>query len=200
MRLPSQPLATPRVLGFTSAVAIVMGNMIGSGVFLLPASLAAYRGREPDWVDHLDRRIGVLAFVFARLAGFDPQRGSLRLSAPRVRRPRRIPRRVGLLDPDLDDNAALAVALVEYLNPFVPVDRPRPGAAASMAVGVVWLSNPVHFAAVRDAGRVQLVTTALKILPLVVRRLRRPPGLRPVPLRWPAVPGRPRELSAPPSR
>src|SRR6476620_5957813 len=34
----------PRVLGFWAAVSIVMGNMIGSGVFLLPASLAASRG------------------------------------------------------------------------------------------------------------------------------------------------------------
>ena len=29
-----------RKLGFFMAVALVMGNMIGSGVFLLPASLA----------------------------------------------------------------------------------------------------------------------------------------------------------------
>ena len=34
--------APPRVLGFWAAVSLVMGNMIGSGVFLLPASLAAY--------------------------------------------------------------------------------------------------------------------------------------------------------------
>ena len=33
-----------RVLGFWAAVSIVMGSMIGSGVFLLPASLAAYQG------------------------------------------------------------------------------------------------------------------------------------------------------------
>ena len=38
------PTGERRVLGFWAAVSIVMGNMIGSGVFLLPSSLAAYRG------------------------------------------------------------------------------------------------------------------------------------------------------------
>ena len=35
---------TPRPLGLWSAIALVAGNMIGSGVFLLPASLAPYGG------------------------------------------------------------------------------------------------------------------------------------------------------------
>ena len=43
----SQPPAPPargltRKLGLVGAIALVMGNMIGSGVFLLPASLAPY--------------------------------------------------------------------------------------------------------------------------------------------------------------
>ena len=40
----SKPAATARELGFWTAVALVVGNMIGSGVFLLPASLASYGG------------------------------------------------------------------------------------------------------------------------------------------------------------
>ena len=33
-----------REIGLGMAIALVMGNMIGSGVFLLPASLAPYGG------------------------------------------------------------------------------------------------------------------------------------------------------------
>jgi len=38
------PDTAPRELGFWSALALVIGSMVGSGVFLLPASLAAFRG------------------------------------------------------------------------------------------------------------------------------------------------------------
>ncbi|WP_371388955.1 hypothetical protein [Sphingobium sp. 10 DY56-G10] len=34
--------ASARTLGLAACIALVMGNMIGSGVFLLPASLAPF--------------------------------------------------------------------------------------------------------------------------------------------------------------
>jgi APA family basic amino acid/polyamine antiporter len=37
-------MTSSRPLGLWSAIALVVGNMIGSGVFLLPASLAPYGG------------------------------------------------------------------------------------------------------------------------------------------------------------
>ena len=41
--MEEQAAAAPgRKLGVVAATALVMGNMIGSGVFLLPASLAPY--------------------------------------------------------------------------------------------------------------------------------------------------------------
>ena len=36
------PYAPPRQLGFWMALALVVGNMIGSGIFLLPANLAPF--------------------------------------------------------------------------------------------------------------------------------------------------------------
>ena len=51
-----------------------MGNMIGSGVFLLPASLAIWRP-EHGRLDHFRGGRGVLALVFARLASFSPASG-----------------------------------------------------------------------------------------------------------------------------
>ena len=46
-----KPAAAARELGFWTAVALVVGNMIGSGVFLLPASLAGYGGLSlPGWI------------------------------------------------------------------------------------------------------------------------------------------------------
>src|SRR5688572_13997652 len=64
-----------RVIGFWTAVAIVMGNMIGSGVFLLPASLAAYRGLSlVGWLLSAAGAV-MLALVFAHLASHRPAAG-----------------------------------------------------------------------------------------------------------------------------
>src|SRR5687768_5284138 len=67
--------APPRVLGFWAAVSLVMGNMIGSGVFLLPSSLAAYRGVSLiGWLLSAGGAV-MLALVFARLARQVPATG-----------------------------------------------------------------------------------------------------------------------------
>ena len=79
-------------------------------------------------------------------------------------------------------NAALAVAFVGYLDPFIPSIVRTPIAAASLAVGTVWLLTAVNCRGTLGAGRVQLVTTALKILPLAADRNRRHAGIRAVPL------------------
>ena len=39
---PTGERAAPKVLGFWMCLALCVGNMIGSGVFLLPASLAPF--------------------------------------------------------------------------------------------------------------------------------------------------------------
>lgn len=67
--------APSRTIGFWVAVALVVGNMIGSGVFLLPASLANYRGVSLlGWLMSAGGSVCV-ALVFARLARFNPATG-----------------------------------------------------------------------------------------------------------------------------
>ena len=67
--------APRRTFGFWICLALVMGNMIGSGVFLLPAALAPY-----GWNAILGWAITIagalcLAFVFASLARQFPRAG-----------------------------------------------------------------------------------------------------------------------------
>ena len=45
--LASRPVSRP--LTFWMAVALVMGNMIGSGIFLLPSSLARFGADGHEW-------------------------------------------------------------------------------------------------------------------------------------------------------
>lgn len=166
----SAPARVPsRVLGFWAVVALVMGNMIGSGVFVLPASLAAFRGLS--LVGWLVSTVGAiaLALVFARLARQRPAAGGpyayTRLAFGDV---------PGFLVAwgywlsVVAALAALAVAFVGYLDPFLPSLVRSPLAASALAIAVVWLAVLVNVAGVAYAGRVQVLTTVLKILPLVI--------------------------------
>ena len=170
MHVDAPPVpVSPRVLGFWSAVAIVMGNMIGSGVFLLPASLAAYRGLS--LVGWLLSAVGavMLALVFARLARQRPAAGGLYAYTRDAFGP--VPGFLvswGYWGSTVATLAALAVAFVGYLDPFIPSIVRAPIPAAALAIGTVWVLIGVNVAGVRGAGRVQVTTLALKIAPLVI--------------------------------
>jgi APA family basic amino acid/polyamine antiporter len=161
--------APPRVLGLWTAVAIVMGNMIGSGVFLLPASLAAYRGLSiAGWLASAAGAT-LLALVFAHLAGRNPAGGGLYAYTREAFGD--VPGFLvawGYWLSTVATLPALAIAFVGYLDPFVPGVVRTPSAAAIVALGAMWLLIAINVAGVRLAGRVQVVTTALKIVPLLI--------------------------------
>ena len=128
-------VAPSGVLGFWAAVSIVMGNMIGSGVFLLPASLAAYRGLSlAGWLVSAAGAM-MLALVFARLSSQFPAAGGLYAYTRAA-----FGDTAGFLVAwgywlsTVGTLAALAVALVGYLDPFVPSLVRTPSAAALLAI------------------------------------------------------------------
>ncbi len=161
--------ATPRVLGFWTVVSIVMGNMIGSGVFLLPSSLASYRGLGLAGWGISTAGAVMLALVFAGLARQRPAAGGPYAYTREAFGPL-----AGFLVAwgywlsTVATLAALAVAFVGYLDPFVPALVRTPAAAALLAIAAMWVLIAVNLVGIKPAGRVQGVTTVLKILPLVV--------------------------------
>ena len=164
----SRAVTSSREIGFTAAVALVMGNMIGSGVFLLPASLAPYGGISIiGWLITATGSV-FIALVFARLARVYPAAGGLYAYTRRA---------FGDLPGFLvawgywisawSANAALAVAFVGYLGAFYPGLVSSPAASGAAAIAALWVLTAVNIAGIRAAARVQIVTTALKILPLL---------------------------------
>jgi APA family basic amino acid/polyamine antiporter len=151
------------------AVALVMGNMIGSGIFLLPASLARFGGIS--LVGWLISTVGamMLALVFARLAGIDPASGG-----PYAYTRRAFGDLAGFLVAwgywisMWTSLGALAVALVGYLAALVPQIAATPATAAGAALIAVWSLVAVNLIGARTAGWVQVVTTILKLLPLAL--------------------------------
>jgi APA family basic amino acid/polyamine antiporter len=159
---------TPKALGFWMCLALVVGNMIGSGVFMLPASLAPYGWNGVfGWLVTIAGAL-CLAFVFARLAAAFPKAGGPYAYTREAFGPA-----VGFLVAWSYwislwvGNAAIATGGVSYLSVFLPVLKDTPGLSAIVTCAIIWGLTAVNCRGVRVAGHVQLVTTVLKLLPLI---------------------------------
>lgn len=159
-----------RSMGLWMATALVIGNMVGSGIFLLPASLAGAAGPISifGWIF---TGIGamLLALVFARLGRAMPRTGG----------PYAYARRAfgdfigfqtawGYWIAAWAGNAAIAVAFVGYLAVFWGELETNNLLAALVGIGVIWLLTAVNVMGTRESGAVQVATTILKFVPLAV--------------------------------
>lgn len=159
----------PRALGLWLATALVVGNMIGSGVFLLPSALAEFGGISiVGWLFTAAGAV-LLALVFARLGRTYPRTGG----------PYEYSRRAfgdfigfqtawGYWIAVWAGNAAIAVAFAGYLGVFFPSISAEPWLAAVTALAAIWLLTWINALGVRQGGIVQGITTVLKVLPLLV--------------------------------
>ena len=164
--IPAEP---PRALGFWMCLALVMGSMIGSGIFLLPAALAPFGWNAIyGWLITIT---GVLcmARVFAHLARAMPESGG-----PYVYTRRAFGEMGGFMVAwsywisVWSANAAIAIAAVSYLSSFAPGIATMPGVPALIAIALIWLFTAINLAGVAVAGRVQVATTVLKLVPFAV--------------------------------
>ena len=148
-------------------VALVVGNSIGSGVFLLPASLAPYGLNSTiAWAFTAAGAIA-LAIVFACLSRAYPKAGGPYayvsvafgpLIAFIVAWGYWISICVG--------NVTIVTGVVSYLSPLQPWIHDVPGASVGVSLFLLWLLTLVNWFGIKASGWVQSVTTVLKILPL----------------------------------
>lgn len=156
-----------RALGFWLCLALVVGNFIGSGIFLLPAQLAPYGWNALfGWIVTIGGGV-CLAFVFARLAAGLPGASGPHAYVedafgPAVAHIVSWSYWVSIVV----GNTALATAAVSYLSLDAPALATVPGLGALLAIGLIWALTIVNSRSVRVAGRIQAVTVLLKLLPL----------------------------------
>ncbi len=153
-------------IGFWTCTALVVGNVIGMGIFLLPSSLAPYGFNALiGWGITLFGCL-TLARVFAHLSaalpGADGPYGYIRETLGEL------PAYMSMWAYWVSlwlTNAALATGVVGYMTVVMP------GLAAIrpvwFALGLVWLFVLVNLFGVRTGGVVQIVTTTLKLLPML---------------------------------
>lgn len=155
-----------RKLGFWMCTALVVGNMIGSGIFLLPASLAPYGLNSVIAWGFTAGGALVIALIFAALSR----------AFPNACGPYDYPRRAfgelagflvawGYWISIWVGNAAIATGAVSYLSTLVPAIGTQP-ASALATIAAVWALTGVNLLGARAAGSVQVVTTVLKLVPL----------------------------------
>lgn len=161
--------SSSKKLGFWTLTSLVSGNMIGSGVFMLPAALAVFG--TISLLSWTFTSIGaiLLALVFAQLSRIMPKAGGPYAYCRaaygdfigfQVAYCYWIAVWVG--------NAAIVVAFVGYLSVFWPGLKGDIWWECVIAIGVVWIGTAINCISVAAAGKVQLITTILKVIPLAV--------------------------------
>ncbi|MFG2876560.1 amino acid permease [Streptomyces sp. NPDC048337] len=158
-----------RRFGLPVATCLVMGNIIGGGIFLLPASVAPFGTISLVAFGVLTLGAVALALVFGRLARRHPQTGG-----PYVYARAAFGDFAGFLAAwsywitTWVSNAALAVAAVGYLCVLFPAVGAHKWSMCLAALAVQWLPALANLAGTRYVGAVQLVSTVLKFAPLLL--------------------------------
>jgi APA family basic amino acid/polyamine antiporter len=152
-------------MGFWMCAALVVGNIIGVSIFLLPASLAPYGFNAlTGWLTTVAGCL-VLAGVFAALARVFPEAdGPFTYIRETVGE---IPAFAAVWSywvATWSANPVLAIGTVAYLKAAIPALEAVPSPV--LALAMLWLCVGVNLLGVRSGGRVQMATTALKLAPM----------------------------------
>ena len=157
-------------LGFWSSASLVVGNMIGSGIFLLPASLALYG--LVSIIGWLFASIGaiLLAIVFGELSKiYNKEPGG----------PYKFTRNVfgkfpaflvawGYWISIWSTNTAIVVAFLGYLSVFIPFLNTSPLYSIITGLSIIWLLTWINSKEIKTIGFVQKITVILKVIPIIL--------------------------------
>ncbi|GAO41606.1 amino acid permease [Flavihumibacter petaseus] len=163
-------LTGEKKLGQAAATSLVVGNMIGAGIFLLPSALAAYGSISLlGWIFSSAGAL-VIAMVFSRLSRLLP--GAV--GGPYAFAHKGFGDFAGFLVAwgywisIWSTNAAIAVSLVSALSTFFPVLATSALWSILTGLCAIWLLTWVNTLGIVASGRMQLITTLLKIIPLLL--------------------------------
>ena len=155
-----------RALGFWTCTALIVGNTIGMGIFMMPASLAPYgMNALPAWLITVVGCV-LLALVFSGLARAFPQD-----DGPYNYTQRAFGSGVSFYVlwcywvSTWITNATIATGVVGYFSILVPGINAHSWLPPLTALALLWLFVLINSLGIRAAAWVQMVTTVLKLLP-----------------------------------
>lgn len=157
-----------RAFGFWICLALVVGNVIGTGIFLLPAALAPYGANAvAGWLVTIAGCL-CLAQVFAALARALPEaEGPYDYIRPALGAPAAFFVMWSYWISTWVTNAAVAIGAVSYLSSLAPGLFAPFYAGPLTAAGFVLFFTGIATRGAKASGEVQVATTILKLLPLI---------------------------------
>jgi APA family basic amino acid/polyamine antiporter len=157
-------------LGLWTSTSLVVGNMIGAGVFMLPATLSNFGGISLiGWVC---AAIGafLIAKVFSHLSKLLPasdggpyaysQKGLGDFAGFLVA--------WGYLVSVWCTNAAITVSFISAMSTFIPALASNTFLAVATGLATIWLLTWINSLGILTSGVLQLITTILKIVPIIL--------------------------------
>ncbi|MBM3610495.1 MAG: amino acid permease [Alphaproteobacteria bacterium] len=157
-----------KIIGFWTLISLVMGNMIGAGVFSLPASLAHYGSISlMGWAFTALGSL-LLALIFASLSQKIPQAGGPYAYC-----------REGLGDfmgfqvawtywiSMWVGSVATVVIIVGHLGLFIPALSETPLLSFACGLSIIWGLTGLNMLSFKGSGVFQIITTLLKLTPIL---------------------------------
>ena len=156
-------------IGLITSTALVVGNMIGAGIFILPASLSKYGGISLlGWVFTASGAL-ILAKIFSNFSKIIVNKSG----GPYIYSKQGFGDFIGFLVAwgywisTWISNAAIAIAIIGGLSFFFPILQTNSVVAVSIGLSMIWFFTWINSKGMRTTGKIQLITTVLKLLPLV---------------------------------
>ena len=166
-RFETQVSVPGRKMSLMQATMLVAGNMIGTGLFLLPVNLAQVGGIAVfGW---LIATVGVaaLGLVFAKLGELNPQQGGPYAYARDFLGPYAgFQTNYVYWFGNWIGNIAIAVAAVGYLAELIPAITDPPASVFATAA-VIWLLTFANILGPRVVGALETWTMALALIPIM---------------------------------
>jgi arginine:agmatine antiporter len=159
--------APGKKMTLTQATMLVAGNMIGTGVFLLPVNLASVGSISVfGWIV-ATAGAAALGLIFAKLGELEPKEGGPYAYARDFLGPY-----VGFQTNyvywfgNWIGNIAIAVAAVGYLAEFFP-NIAEPPASVFATAGIIWLFTFANILGPRVVGALETWTMSLALIPIL---------------------------------
>jgi APA family basic amino acid/polyamine antiporter len=163
--IDTHPEPSSRMLGKWMSAAMVVGTMIGSGIYLLPTTLAPYGYNLV--IAFLLTGFGTmcLAFALARLAASMPG-GPFAYVTEAFGETVAFVTLWSYVISQITGVAGVAVAVAGALGHVFPAVGAGPGLIA-VAIGSIAILTVVNLGGARSAGVLQVIATLIKIVPLI---------------------------------
>ena len=156
-------------IGLLAATSLIVGNMIGAGIFVLPASLAKYGGISIfGWIFTAIGAI-ILAKIFSNFSKLIVAKNG----GPYIYSKTVFGDFIGFLVAwgywvsCWINNAAIAVAIVSALSFFIPALSNSSFYATFTGLLFIWFFTWTTSKGIKSSGNIQIATTVAKIVPLL---------------------------------